>query len=163
EDTPVSVGFIVDSSGSMASKLDRAREAVRHFCDQANPLDEFFLITFASEPRLATDFTNRPENIENDLLTSRSKGATALLDAIYMRLQKLHDAKYARRALLIFSDGGDNHSRYTENDVKNAIRESDVTIYAIGTYDRFVATREELLGPELLTTVTELTGGQAFA
>jgi Ca-activated chloride channel family protein len=162
EDVPVSIGIILDTSGSMSSKLDRAREAVGYFCDQANPQDEFFLITFSSGPRLTTDFTNRPEQIRNDLLTIRSKGPTALLDAIYMGLDKLRSAKYARKALLVLSDGGDNHSRYTEHDVKNAIRESDLTIYAVGTYDRYVSTREEALGPELLGSITELTGGQSF-
>ena len=163
EDTPVSIGIIVDTSRSMSYKLDRAREAVTHFCDQANPQDEFFLITFADEPRLATGFTDRPENVENDLLTTHSKGATALLDAIYMGVDKLRNAKYARKALLILSDGGDNHSRYTEHDIKNAIRESDVTIYAVGTYERFATTQEEALGPELLTDLALMTGGQAFA
>jgi Ca-activated chloride channel homolog len=163
EDTPVSIGIIVDTSRSMSYKLDRAREAVTHFCDQANPQDEFFLITFADEPRLATEFTDRPENIEGDLLTAHSKGQTSLLDAIYMGVDKLRNAKYARKALLILSDGGDNHSRYTEHDIKNAIRESDVTIYAVGTYERFATTQEEALGPELLTDLALMTGGQAFA
>jgi Ca-activated chloride channel family protein len=162
EDAPVSVGILVDTSGSMAMKLDRAREAVVQFCEAGNPQDEFFMITFSDTPRLTTDFTTRPENLENDLLTSRSKGQTSLLDAIYMGLQKMRNARYARKALLILSDGGDNHSRYTERDVKAAIREADVTIYAVGTYERYVATQEELLGPELLKTVTGLTGGHAF-
>jgi Ca-activated chloride channel homolog len=163
EDTPVSVGIIVDTSGSMSYKLDRAREAVQQFCETANPQDEFFMITFADEPRLATDFTTRTEEIENDLLTTRSKGQTSLLDAIYMGIQKMRGARYARRALLIISDGGDNHSRYTEHDVKEAIKESDVMIYAVGTYETYFRTQEELLGPELLQDVAELTGGQSFA
>ena len=162
EDTPVSVGIIVDTSGSMAQKLDRAREAVQQFCETANPQDEFFMITFADSPQLASDFTTRVEEIENDLLTVRSKGRTSLLDAIYMGLRKMRSARYSRKALLILSDGGDNHSRYTEHDVKAAVKEADVLIYAVGTYDRYVNTEEELLGPELLRTLTEVTGGQAF-
>ncbi|HEX3820615.1 MAG TPA: VWA domain-containing protein [Candidatus Sulfotelmatobacter sp.] len=162
EDTPVSIGIIVDTSGSMSSKLDRAREAVRRFCDVANPQDEFFLITFSDAPHLVTDFTQRPENIEGDLITTQPKGKTALLDAIYMGIQKLHNAKYKRKALLVLSDGGDNHSRYNERQIRNAVRESDVTIYAVGTYERYVTTQEELLGPELLSTLTRETGGQAF-
>ena len=162
EDTPVSVGILVDTSSSMSYKLERARDAVIQFCEAANPQDEFFMITFADVPRLATDFTTRPENVENDLLTARSKGRTSLLDAIYMGIHKMRDARYARKALLILSDGGDNHSRYTERDVKSALKETDVTVYAVGTYDRYVVTQEELLGPELLRTVAGLTGGQAF-
>lgn len=162
EDTPISVGIIVDTSGSMKDKLDRAREAVGQFCDTANPQDEFFMITFADTPRLVTDFTTRSEQVQNDLLTARSKGRTSLLDAIYMAVRKMRSARYSRRALLILSDGGDNHSRYTEHDVKGAIKESDILIYAVGTYDRFVNTEEELLGPDLLRSIAEVTGGQAY-
>lgn len=162
EDTPVSVGILVDVSGSMSYKLERAREAVVQFCEQANPQDEFFMITFADTPRLTTDFTTSAERVENDLLTARSKGQTSLLDAIYMGLQEMRGAHYGRKALLVLSDGGDNHSRYTEHDVKTAIKESDVMIFAVGTYDRYVASQEELLGPALLQEVAGLTGGQAF-
>jgi Ca-activated chloride channel homolog len=163
EDAPVTIGLIVDTSGSMADKLERAREAVIQFCEAANPQDEFFMITFDDSPRLATDFTLRSEEIENDLLTARSKGRTALLDAIYLGVQKMRGAHYARKALLILSDGGDNHSRYTESQVRAAIKESDVMIYAVGTYDSYFSTMEEQLGPELLNSIAELTGGRAFA
>jgi Ca-activated chloride channel family protein len=162
EDTPVSVGILVDTSGSMSYKLERAREAVVQFCEAANPQDEFFLITFADAPQLVSDFTNSAEQIENELLTSHSKGQTSLLDAIYMGVGKMRQARYARKALLILSDGGDNHSRYSENDVKSALRESDVMVFAVGTYERYVATQEELLGPSLLNEVAGISGGQAF-
>jgi Ca-activated chloride channel homolog len=162
EDTPVSVGIVLDTSGSMSHKLDRAREAVLQFCEAANPQDEFFLITFANAPQLAVDFTAHAEDVENELLTANSKGQTSLLDAIYMGIRKMRNARYSRRALLILSDGGDNHSRYSEHDVKAAIKEADVMIYAVGIFDRYVSTEEELLGPDLLRTVAELTGGHAF-
>src|ERR1700758_1736206 len=130
EDAPVSIGIIMDVSGSMANKLERARDAVHQFCEASNPQDEFFMITFSDAPRLATDFTNRPEEIENALLAAQSKGRTSLLDAIYMGIHKMKDARYSRRALLIISDGGDNHSRYSDRDVKSAVREADILIYA---------------------------------
>src|SRR5208282_6247279 len=136
---------------------------VAQFCDAANPQDEFFLITFADAPQIMTDFTNSVEHLENDMLTARSKGQTSLLDAIYMGVRKMRSARYARRALLILSDGGDNHSRYTEHDVKAAIREADVMVYAVGTYDRYVATQEEQLGPQLLQDIAGQTGGGAFS
>jgi len=162
EDTPVSIGLIVDLSGSMANKIDRTEEAVAAFCREANPQDEFFMITFADEPQLAVDFTNNTDELQNALLTIPSKGRTSLLDAIYMGLRKMKDARYPRKALLILSDGGDNHSRYSERDVKNAARESDVLMYAVGTYDRYVSTQEELLGPELLQSISDVTGGKAY-
>jgi Ca-activated chloride channel homolog len=162
EDSPISVGFIVDTSGSMAYKLERARDAVTQFCETANPQDEFFMITFSDQPLLASDFTNRTEEIENDLLAVKSHGRTSLLDAIYMGVKKMRDARYARKALVILSDGGDNHSRYSEHDVTSAIKESDVLIYSVGIYERYVATQEEMLGPELLRSVSSLTGGQSY-
>jgi len=162
EDTPVSIGLIVDMSGSMANKMERTREAIHEFCEASNPQDEFFMITFSDAPRLTTDFTNDSQQLENDLLTSVSKGRTALLDAIYMGLRKMKDARYPRRALLILSDGGDNHSRYSEHDVRGAVKEADVLLYAVGTYDQYVNTQEELLGPELLRSITEVTGGRAY-
>jgi Ca-activated chloride channel family protein len=162
EDTPVSLGIIVDTSGSIGDKIERARDAVIQFCETANPQDEFFLITFSDQPRLMTDFTNSPGRIENEMLYATPKGRTALLDAIYMGIRKMRDAKYGRKALLVISDGGDNHSRYGEREVDAAIKEADVMIYSVGIFDRFVSTQEELLGPELLRGVSALTGGQSF-
>ena len=162
EDTPVSIGLIVDMSGSMADKVERTKEAIRKFCEEANPQDEFFMITFADAPHLVTDFTNETEQLQNSLWTTPARGRTSLLDAIYMGLRKMQDAQYSRRALLILSDGGDNHSRYNEHDVKSVVKESDVLLYAVGTYDRYVNTQEEMLGPELLQSVTEVTGGKAY-
>jgi len=162
EDSPVSIGIIMDASGSMTQKIERAREAVHQFCETANPQNEFFMITFSNAPQLVADFTDRPEEIESALIGIQPKGQTSLLDAIYMGIRKMKDARYARRALLILSDGGDNHSRYSERDVKRAVKEADVLIYAVGTYDSHFTTREEILGPELLSEVSEVTGGEAY-
>ena len=91
------------------------------------------------------------------------QGRTALLDAIYMGVSKMRQAKYPKKALLIISDGGDNHSRYTENEIKSMVKEADVMIYAIGIYDRLLCHGpKRRLGPELLSEITELTGGRAF-
>lgn len=162
EDAPVSLGIIVDTSGSMADKMDRVREAVKEFRDFSNPQDEFFLITFSEEPRLVHDFTDSPDDLEGKLLFAIPKGRTALLDAIYMGIQKMREAKYGKKALLIISDGGDNHSRYSEGEIKSTVKESDVMIYAIGIFDRYASTQEEMLGPELLSDIAEITGGRAF-
>jgi Ca-activated chloride channel family protein len=162
EDAPVSLGVIFDSSGSMSSKMDRAKDAVIEFFKTANPQDEFFMITFSDEPEEVTDFTNSVDEIQNKLVFAVPRRRTALLDAIYMGVTKMRHAKFPKKALLIISDGGDNHSRYTENEIKSVVKEADVMIYAIGIYDRFFASQEERLGPELLGEITELTGGRAF-
>ncbi len=162
EDAPVSLGVIFDSSGSMSSKMERAKDAVVEFFKTANPQDEFFMITFSDEPEAVSDFTNSVDEIQNKLVFAVPKHRTALLDAIYMGLSKMRQAKYAKKALLIISDGGDNHSRYTEGEIKSLVKEADVMIYAIGIYDRYASAMEERLGPQLLSDITELTGGRAF-
>lgn len=163
EDAPISVGAIFDVSGSMAGKIERARDALLEFVKIANPQDEFFVIAFADKPEEISDFTQSVEDIQGRLVYTVPKGRTALLDAIYLSLHKMSQARYKKRALLIISDGGDNHSRYTENEIKNLVKESDVQIYAIGLYDHYFQTEEERLGPELLNDITELTGGRAFS
>ena len=162
EDAPVSLGVIFDSSGSMSSKMDRAKEAVIEFFKTANPQDEFFMITFNDEPEEVTDFTSSVDDIQNKLVFTVPRRRTALLDAIYMGMSKMRQAKFPKKALLIISDGGDNHSRYTENEIRALVKEADVMIYAIGIYDRYASAVEERLGPQLLSDITELTGGRAF-
>jgi len=93
---------------------------------------------------------------------SQPHGLTALLDAIYLGLSTMKGAQYQRRALLIISDGGDNHSRYTESEVKSLVEEADVQIFSIGLFDAFASTPEEQYGPQLLSDVTAVTGGQSF-
>jgi Ca-activated chloride channel homolog len=162
EDAPVSLGVIFDSSGSMSSKMDRAKDAVMEFFKTANPQDEFFMITFSDEPEEVSDFTSSVDEIQNKLVFAVPRRRTALLDAIYMGVTKMRQAKYAKKALLIISDGGDNHSRYTENEIRSLVKEADVMIYAIGIYDRYASAVEERLGPQLLSDITELSGGRAF-
>jgi Ca-activated chloride channel homolog len=162
EDAPVSIGVIFDMSGSMGSKIDRAREAVIEFFKTANPQDEFFMIAFSDKPEEIADFNTPVEDIQGRMLYTVPKGRTALLDAIYLGVTKMRQAKYPKKALLIISDGGDNHSRYTEGEIKSMVKEADILIYAIGLYDHYFPTEEERLGPALLSDVTELTGGRAF-
>ena len=162
EDAPVSVGVILDTSASMANKLEYARQAVMEFMATANPEDEFFMVTFSERPVETAGFNASPQNLQNELAYLAPKGRTALLDALYLGIAKMRDAKYPRKALLIISDGGDNHSRYTEPDIRRLVRETDVMIYAIGIYDHFFETEEERLGPLLLDNLSKLTGGHSF-
>jgi Ca-activated chloride channel family protein len=162
EDAPVSLGVILDVSKSMASKIDRAREAVLKLLEASNPQDEFFLITFADTPHLVRDFTQQIGDMQERLLFARPRGETALLDALYLGLDKMKDAKYARKALLLISDGGDNHSLYTEKEVKSRIKEADVLVYSVGIFDREFSTMEERLGPKLLADISEMTGAQCY-
>jgi len=162
EDAPVSIGIIFDLSGSMTSKLLRAKEAILQFVKTANPQDEFFVIGFNDRPELIEDFTSSVEDIQARLATVRSGHRTALLDAIYYGVQKMRDARHERKALLVVSDGGDNRSRYTEGEVRSEVREADVEIYSIGIFDPYAPTPEERTGPQLLADISEVTGGRLF-
>ncbi|HEY4360775.1 MAG TPA: VWA domain-containing protein [Bryobacteraceae bacterium] len=165
EDAPMSVGVVFDTSGSMGPKIRRSQEAVRQFLKTANPEDEFFLVQFNDVAELTVPFTPETEDVQNRLTFAESKGRTALLDAVYLAMHEMKKAKNPRRAILIISDGGDNSSRYTESEVKNAVRESDVQIYAIGIYEGLGArgrTPEEANGPGLLHDLAEQTGGRDF-
>jgi Ca-activated chloride channel homolog len=166
EDVPISIGVIFDFSGSMANKIDKAREAALEFFKTANPQDEFFLVSFNERAELTSAFTNSVEDLQSRMMLTAPKGRTALLDAIYLGLSQMRGAHNAKRALLILSDGGDNHSRYNENDIKRLVKEADTQLYAIGLYDPLGyrnRTTEELNGPSLLADITELTGGRVFA
>jgi len=162
EDSPVSLGILLDTSGSMKGKLERARDAVMEVLETANPQDEFFMIRFSDRPELITDFTTSIEEIQTQLLYGQATGSTALLDAIYLGISKMRQARYPRKALLVISDGGDNHSRYHEREIKSAVREADTLMYAVGIYDHFFATVEEQLGPALLDELSKDTGGRMF-
>jgi Ca-activated chloride channel family protein len=166
EDVPISIGVIFDFSGSMSNKVDKAREAAVQFFKTANPQDEFFLVSFNERAELTSAFTNSVEDLQSRMMLTAPKGRTALLDAIYLGLSQMRGAHNAKRALLILSDGGDNHSRYNENDIKRLVKEADTQLYAIGLFDPLGyrnRTMEELNGPSLLADITELTGGRVFA
>jgi Ca-activated chloride channel family protein len=165
EDVPISIGVIFDFSGSMSNKVGKAREAALQFFKTANPQDEFFLVSFNERAELTSSFTNSVEDLQSRMMLTAPKGRTALLDALYLGLSQMRGAHNAKRALLILSDGGDNHSRYNESDIKRLVKEADTQLYAIGIYDPLGQrnrTPEELNGPSLLSEVTEMTGGRVF-
>jgi Ca-activated chloride channel family protein len=162
EDAPISLGVIFDMSGSMSDKIEKARDAVVEFFKTANPQDEFFMITFSDRPQLMADFTKSVEDVQGKLMFISAQGRTALLDAIYMGVSKMKDAHNSKKALLVISDGGDNHSRYTENEIKSMVKEADVQMYAIGLFTSGATQAEEVAGPGLLSDVTEVTGGRMF-
>jgi Ca-activated chloride channel homolog len=165
EDAPVSIGLVFDCSGSMGAKLQKSRAAVNEFLRAANAEDEFSLVLFNDRAQLVNPFTDRVEEIQNRMLFTESKGRTALLDAIYLSLHEMKNAKHARKAILIISDGGDNSSRYSYREVRNAVRESDVQIYSIGILEPFGLrgrTPEEFSGPSLLEDIAQDTGGRLF-
>ena len=162
EDAPLTIGIIFDLSGSMSSKFVRARKALTEFLRTSNPQDEFFVVGFNDRPAVIVDYTSDPDDVEARMVMLKPENRTALIDAVYLGIDHLRQAKYDRKALLIISDGGDNRSRYTEGELRRVVRESDVQIYSIGIFDNYAPTTEEQLGPVLLKEICEMTGGRLF-
>lgn len=131
DDAPCSVGLVLDVSGSMRYTLSGAREIARAFFGTANPADEFQLLTISSQPQAISGFTTDVPALEERIASSRPDGMTALFDTVYLALHRMREAKRSRRALLIVSDGIDNHSRYPQRALMRAAQEADVQVYTI--------------------------------
>jgi Ca-activated chloride channel homolog len=164
DDEPVAVGLVFDTSASMGPKLRLSRAAAAQFFETGNPEDEYFLVEFNDHPKLTVGLTRDAQEIQTHLTFSQSKGRTALLDAIMLAMHELKRSTLPRKALLIISDGGDNSSRYSEAEVRRAVRENDVLIYAVGVYEPYGRSRspEESSGPSLLGELAEQTGGRHY-
>ena len=167
EDAPLSVGFLVDASGSMGTKLGISRRAVGQFLKSMNPSDEAFLVEFSDKAEVSLPFTHDMDRIERKVGTLTTGGLTAMLDAIHLAFEEMKNAANPRKALLIISDGGDNHSLYTSSQIEQLVREAGVQIYAVGVFDPLAAlgflTVAERDGPRLLSELAEQTGGRALA
>lgn len=161
EDAPISVGILLDTSGSMKRKYALACEAVAQFFQNSNRDDDYFVITYSEKPQLLADTTQSVEEIESELAAVVPDGSTPLLDAIYLGLNKLKHSRYERRALLIISDGGDNDSRYNAKEIREMVQESEVQIYALGIFPALDIAIDDRLGKKLLTQISEATGGRA--
>ncbi len=164
EEMPVSIGLVLDFSRSMSSNFSQLQEAVAQFLRTTNPADEFCLVEFRDRAELTIGFTHAPEEIQNRVVLAQPSGSTALLDAVYLALRQMKKAHNARKALLIVSDGGDNHSRYSAREVENLARESDVETYTIGIgaqTSRGLA-EYEMPGARLLDEISEQGGGRYY-
>jgi Ca-activated chloride channel homolog len=162
EDSPISVGLLVDVSKSMTDKVDAEREAVAEFFKNANAQDDYFVVSFSSRPEMLSVETQSLGSIETKLGQIVPDGSTAMLDAISVAMTRMRSAKYKRRALLIISDGGDNSSHHTYREIKRLVRDSDVEVYAIGLFDTAFRTYEEFMGKKWLSEITDATGGRTI-
>lgn len=163
EDAPVSAGMILDLSKSMSNKFEMERQAVSEFFKNANAQDDYFVITFADRPKLITGTTQSIDTIQSSLGLQTPDGNTALFDAIADGEERMRSAPQRRKALLIISDGGDNHSRHRLGQIKRELQDSDVEVYAIGIFDTGpFKTVEEALGKKWLSQITDATGGRTI-
>lgn len=163
EDVPISVGVIFDVSGSMKDKIATARNAAATFLKTGNPEDEYFLVEFANRPEVAADFTTDVTKLQSKLLLAPAKGMTAMYDSVYLGLEKLKEGSNPKKALLLITDGEDNRSRYTFQNVKDFVKEQDVQIYGIGIVDDWSSQLSAgHTGRAMIEELADTTGGRAF-
>ncbi len=136
DQTPVSLGIVFDASGSMKNKIDQSFKAVDQFLKTSISGDEFFVVQFSDTPQLRVGFTPDADEVMRDLSMVRPQGWTAMLDAMYLAVNRMKSAKNPHKALLVLSDGSDNNSRYSSGEIINLLRESDIRVFAIGLFDR---------------------------
>lgn len=165
EDAPVSVGVLLDISGSMKNKMQKVAAAAAEFFKSANPEDEFFLVEFNTRARLKIPFTSDWSQLYSEITRARPWGLTSLLDAVHLALAQMKHARSTRKAIVILSDGGDNFSRRNLRQMRDNLMESGVQVYAMGVFDANYSAkpaREERNGPRLLDEVALETGGRDF-
>ncbi len=162
QDSPVSVGLVFDSSGSMANKIRESADAAAAFFKTANTGDEFFLVEFGEKPKLMMPFTLDSDQIYRQIARTKAFGRTSLIDAIHLALVQMKNARNSRKAIVLLSDGGDNRSRLTREEIKSALLESEIQVYAMGLFDSLKHTPEEKNGPQLLDELAVQSGGRLF-
>ena len=150
EAAPLSLGIVFDISHSMQNKIQLAREAAARFLETGTPEDEYLLVEFANRAELTENFTTDINKLRDRLALRPAKGATALYDAVYLGLAKVRAGQNPKKALLLITDGEDNHSRYSLGDIREFVRESDVQIYIID------------LGRSFVSELAETTGGHSY-
>ena len=166
EDVPVSIGLVLDSSGSMGDKIELLKNAASQFVKAANPADEYFIVQFQARPRIAVPFTTDADRLLGFINGLETGGSTALFDAIHLAANEMRRARYPRKAMLIVTDGMDNHSRNTERATKRLIAEVDFPMYGIDVWqpqrsgNRYAIQRQD---PATLDTLLPPSGGRVFA
>ena len=164
DDSPVSVGILFDVSGSMSGdKVHRARDALAHFIQTSHDRDEYFLIGFNSRAQLLMDRTRDGQAVLDKLTFVQTKNNTALYDACYLGVERVQRGTHPKRALLLISDGQDNNSRYTFNELRRVLKESDVVLYAVGILGGSdVGSALGMEGQGILDELSGVSGGKAF-
>jgi VWFA-related protein len=162
EDIPVTVGLVIDNSGSMAPRRSDVIAAALAFARSSNPKDQMFIVNFNEKVSFAledkTPFTNNVSQLEVALSTVRATGQTALYDAVDAALDHLSKGDRDKKILVIVSDGGDNASKHRLESVLAKAKRSDAIIYSIGIFDE----RNGDQNPAVLRRLATESGGQAF-
>src|SRR5215472_12902409 len=169
EDIPLSVGLVIDNSGSMRNKRERVNSAALAFVRESNPNDETFIVNFDDSAYLEQDFTASIGDLIDALENIDARGETALYDALYLAAEKVtKDGKKDKKAILLITDGEDNASKYGINKAIEALRQSKVTVYAVGLLEEddqrggLFKKPPSKKAKEDLIKFADITGGQAY-
>lgn len=158
DDVPVSVAIVFDYSGSMTGDaITNSELALSRFMLTSHERDEYFVIGFNDRPQLLLEKTRDSQKVLDKLAYVHTKGLTALYDAIYLAVGKVQHAVHQKKAVLVISDGGDNHSRYSFGQLKGLLKESDVIVYSI-----LMAGGDVGVGAPILEEVSSISGGKLF-
>ena len=161
-DLPITVGLVLDNSGSMGPKRGEVMAAALAFISASNPKDEIFVVNFNDKvvPGLPPDvlFTNNQQILRQALLRASSEGRTALNDAVGYSVQYLNKGSMDKKALLVVSDGGDNASDISASEVAKQAYQSHVTIYTIGIFNE----NDPDSNPRFLRKLARISGGEYF-
>lgn len=162
EDQPVSVGLVVDQSGSMRPKQREVLDAALAFALASNPQDEMFVVNFNEHAALGlpagVPFTGDVASVQNAIASTRPEGRTALNDAVILALDHIAKGTKQRKALLVISDGGDNASTHSEAEMMSKVEEVQATIYTIGLFTEDDQDRN----PGLLRRLAAVSGGETY-
>jgi Ca-activated chloride channel family protein len=162
EDAAVTAGIVVDNSASMSPKREQVIAAALAFARASNPRDEMFVLHFSDRARFGlpagTQFTERIPELESAIAAFDLGGTTALYDALLMAQSQLRSAGYPRKVLLTITDGGDNSSHATLNEVLNSATKTGTVVYPIGIFNEEDRDRN----PQVLSKIAQQTGGEAF-
>jgi len=162
EDVPVSLGIIIDDSGSMSTKRSRVEAAALAMIRESNPQDEVFIVNFNDDAYLDVPFTNDMRKMEQGLARIDSRGGTAMRDAINMSLDYIKtEARKDKKVLVVITDGNDNASNVSLEKVVGRSNQSDTLVYAIGLFTE-EEKHEAVKARRALNELTGATGGLAF-
>jgi Ca-activated chloride channel homolog len=168
EDIPLSVGLVIDSSGSMSNKRDKVRSAALAFASESNPEDETFVVTFNNDAYLEQDFTRSVQDLARALRRLGSRGATALYDAMYLSADHVRRGSKDKKVLLVISDGEDNRSQFSLERVLAKMRATQATVYTIGLLDQndrrggLFKKSPSAKAKQILQQVAAMSGGRAY-
>jgi Ca-activated chloride channel homolog len=162
EDVPISLGLIIDNSGSMREKRQAVESSALTLVRDSNPQDEAFVVNFNDEAYLDADFTSDIKLLEQGLAKIDSRGGTAMRDAIRMSIDHLHKkAKRDKKVILVVTDGNDNASIVSLETLVREAQQNDVLVYAIGLLTE-EERKEAAKARRALNLLVESTGGQVF-